>query len=386
MASDEQDTKVEEPSLGVKPGTTGSTHPQAGALSDLQNQLLGRTVDYSSTPDKPVVKAKPFQQTPIQATNAADLATLVSKKLQSDMSSLGFESEATAKQPLPPIQKREGILQQARTYRSDVADTVAENKLTPIDIVSAEENRKAAMPAPQTERRSPLPIALILASLLLVLLGATFIGAIVYTFTPSETEVRIRTLDAPLIFSDSTKTQLIKTVDRNTVLQTLLTFKESANLPLGSIERLRLTTPESQDLSLSTEEFFSAIEASVEPAFVRALDPRMMLGVYSSESVAPFLVFKVLSYDQAFAGMHDWEDNITANLSPFLSRKNIYQNEAFTDLVIQNKDVRVLRDADSEIAYLYAFPDRQTLIIATHQYAFEELVTRLTNTRIITSE
>lgn len=386
--ADEQTSAPQETGVPQTPNTklTSSTPQQAGALSNLQNQLLGRTVDYSSVPEKNATHTKRAQQSPIQATNAADLAALVSKKLQNDMSSLGFESEATAKKPLPPIQKREGVLQQARTYRSDVADTVAENKLTAIDIVSAEQNRNATLPAQKKSKRSPLPLALILGSTLLFLLGSTFIGAIIYTFTPSETEVRIRTLDAPLVFSDSTNAQLVKTPDRNTVLQTLLRFRETASPPLGSIERLRLVTPESQELSMSTGDFLTAIEASVDSSLIRALDPRMMIGVYSSESIAPFLIFKVLSYDQAFAGMLDWEDNITANLSPFLSRKNIYQNETFTDVIIQNKDVRVLRNAQGEIAYLYAFPDRQTLIITTHQYALEEIVTRLNNTRVITSE
>jgi hypothetical protein len=385
-----QEGSGEQEGANVQPANvqeqTHTNPEQSGALSNLQNQLLGRSVDFGAQPLHTPTKVQPPKHAPIQATNAADLASVIAKKLQSDMSSLGYEDASAAKKSLPPIQKREGILQQARTYRGDVADTVAEHKLTPVDIVSAEQNRKASMPIPAKEKRSPLPIALILSSLLLFLLGATFIGAIIYTFTPSEQEVRIKTLDAPLVFSDSTVSRLVKSADRNTVLQTLLTFRETASPPLGAIERLRLITPESEDLSMSTEDFFSAIEASVEPSFVRALDPRMMIGVYSSEYVAPFLVFTVLSFDQAFAGMLDWEDNITANLSPFLSRKNIYQNETFSDVIIQNKDVRVLRNADGEIAYLYAFPDRRTLIITTYQYAFEELVKRLNNTRKITSE
>ncbi len=356
---------------------------EAGALASLQNQLLGRSVDYGASQSPTPQTRTQRTQTPIDATSANELAALVAQKLQQEVAQ-SATAQATPVEDKEPQKKASG-LQQARTYRGDVADTVAENKITAVDIVSAEENRKAAQ-QPQTERSSPLPIALILGSLVLFALGGTFIGAIIYTLAPTETELRIRTQDAPLVFADNSTDRLVKTPTRNATMQTLLTFKETAKPPLGSIERVRLLTPESGDLSMNTADFLTAIEATVDSSFVRALDPRMMIGVYASDRITPFIVFKVLSYDQAFAGMLRWEDNITANLSPFLSRKNIYQNEVFVDEVIKNKDARILRDADREIAYLYAFPDRETLVITTYQYALEEIVKRLSNTRTITND
>jgi hypothetical protein len=53
----------------------------------------------------------------------------------------------------------------------------------------------------------------------------------------------------------------------------------------------------------------------------------------------------------------------------------------FVDAVIDNHDVRVLKDEQGRQLMLYGYRDKETLIIARSEKAFSELLARLSSTR-----
>lgn len=58
-----------------------------------------------------------------------------------------------------------------------------------------------------------------------------------------------------------------------------------------------------------------------------------------------------------------------------------FTSQRFTDAVIRNKDVRVLKNSEGKIALLYSFLDPSTILITTNEYTFIEILTRYTSKR-----
>ena len=52
-------------------------------------------------------------------------------------------------------------------------------------------------------------------------------------------------------------------------------------------------------------------------------------------------------------------------------------SSSFTDQVIGNHDARVLLDQSGQPVLLWAFLDRQTIVITTNQYTLGEIISRL---------
>ena len=137
-------------------------------------------------------------------------------------------------------------------------------------------------------------------------------------------------------------------------------------------------------------EFLTAIEAQATPELIRSLRGDFFLGLHQTvEKRSPVLVIPVTSYERAFAGMLAWEPTVNANLSPIFTfipplttdEKGLFVERQFEDSLINNYDVRVLRDDAGAIQMMYSFPTRTMLIIAESPYSFTEVLSRLRASR-----
>ena len=174
------------------------------------------------------------------------------------------------------------------------------------------------------------------------------------------------------------------------LLNELDKIRRGESLPLGGMMQIYLTTSNSQGKKkvLTTPEFMQKIETSTEGTLTRSLNPEFLAGIHSFDRNQPFLLFKVSSYQTAFSGMLEWEEDIKDDLSPFFDRivKKDFTSTSntsaesdgnFKDAVIQNHDVRILRDNSGDVLLMYSFPNTQTLIITTNKSTFKEILTRM---------
>ncbi len=95
------------------------------------------------------------------------------------------------------------------------------------------------------------------------------------------------------------------------------------------------------------------------------------------------MVFKTSSYETSFAGMLKWEETLQQDLTPFLHASTTPGTTTFQDVVIRNKDVRVLKDTTGKAAILYSFPSKDTLVITTDEETFKEIIGRLAPTQFV---
>lgn len=107
-------------------------------------------------------------------------------------------------------------------------------------------------------------------------------------------------------------------------------------------------------------------------------------GLYRNKD--PFIIIKVASFDSAFGGILDWENNMSADLSPLFGTPvsgtfdpqartaTQIRNPYFVDVVVNNIDSRLLTDEAQKERLIYAFSDRNTIIITTNKSTLGDLL------------
>jgi hypothetical protein len=252
------------------------------------------------------------------------------------------------------------------------------------------ETRSVAREKPielQTPRRT---FTTLLAAVALLILGAGAVGVALYLGKEEAPDRSPLALES-LILAENTLEVPVETVSGKDLLG-LLSVRIKEGAPGGgAITFVKQTLPAlltDERRVLTTQEWFERAETKADPALVRALQPTFMLGVHNV-SRAPFLIFKTEFYENAFAGMLDWEKSMSRDLVPLFGTAvldegrpvNAPTDSFFVDRIIENKDTRVLIDLSGEIRLMYSFIDTETLVITTGRDAFLEILTRANATR-----
>lgn len=318
-----------------------------------------------------------------------------------------FPEPVSAPEPIPvqdtPLQEtpeatataqQEGI-PRLRTYKADIAQTIRDTNASVVSIAAAESKRRtvrdfmeATVPLQKT-----LPRSLALASLgvLFVLLG---IGALAFVFLDDEPEGVVE-ITAPVRFIavDAATTVDMGGMERAALMNALLKLRNETDLALGLVRGLYpvRSVDKTQEL-VDARAFFSTLAPDIPGALARTLRPEFMIGIHAFDNNQPFLLLTLSSYEQAFAGMLDWEVSLARDLSPLFDRTPrprarseatttpvaaFFLESSFVDRVLYNRDTRALLNAGGDIVLVYVFLDRETLLITTNEHTLQEVVTRL---------
>jgi len=182
-------------------------------------------------------------------------------------------------------------------------------------------------------------------------------------------------------------------LSRQDLMQALVLARNEVELATGEIAHLYLTRALSgKAILFSTFDFFDVLRLRIPDPFIRTLDKQFMLGIHRSETREPFLVLETSFFENAFPGMIAWEPFMNVDLSPLFGQKlegeppvnaSPTAPSPFIDLVINNKDARVLYNEFGGMVLLYAFVDRNTIIITTTQETFLEVFKRMSGSRTV---
>lgn len=100
----------------------------------------------------------------------------------------------------------------------------------------------------------------------------------------------------------------------------------------------------------------------------RNLKSDFALGVFKKgELSSPLLVLNVAEFGGAFAGMLEWEKLMQTDLPMIALPTNATSTLIWKDVIVKNKDARVLVDASGQSVISYAFLDKNTILI-TREY------------------
>lgn len=277
---------------------------------------------------------------------------------------------------------------------------MATERASPITVVAAQQDQGTRTRRTPAKRRGLVPA--VLAVLLIVLGGGGLYAAINYADLGSSKE---ETLGVPSLILADEKMELQGPDYRRELA-------DAANQPLveGNILVTYVTSASTTKTGLLNAPqpggaLIRLLNLGAPDILMRNVDLASTVGVVSTgEEAHPFFILRVNSFERTFAGMLGWESTMFDDLNPLyplhmqvaepqpvettgtstpilppMPLNNAPQG--FTDDVIANRDVRVLRDGAGRTLLLYGYSDKETLVIARDELAFATLVARLTATQ-----
>lgn len=331
-----------------------------------------------------------------------------------------------------------------RTYKSDLQEAISSQNISASKIVMKEKSRQRKMAAEQaiTGEKKRAPIYLLLA-IILVLLG---VGAIFLVFSinhRSETPTSLFGNDSggPVIGVDRVETV---TVDLFAFSNTTKKLQEASlqTLPRQVIRQFSLVRPAAAGATAepvtSSQLLQDLLKTRAPASLIRSLEEDFMYGIYGGQENDPFLIFKIKSYNEVFAGLSSWERVMADDLLP-LFKNALEANEVvvnnpdqteeapeetteedtgdvnnatettengdadttdtadttentpsepkirlvrdfdptnFVDLVIADKDSRAIVKENREVVFFYTIVDRQFVVMTTSAEALFEILDR----------
>lgn len=321
-------------------------------------------------------------------------------------------------------------VQNIRTYQSDIANTIKNDNVSMIKVALSEKKRQERRGSldntlEENNKNLYLVIGAIVAFIVIAGLVAGYIFLQNQSSKPTQTQEQQKI--KPLIYTETVSLLNLDEINLDD-LSKLIERDKEAVMELGDMKAIVLTIGSSTaERQLTSAEFLTALNTRAPEGLIRSLEANYLLGVYAFNPREMFAVFRVSSYDSAFAGMLEWEPNIESDIGDiFINKRDrvdrdinalsttkvtagsstsemvsssttkatstapvesspfgVFSQRKFVDKVLSNKDARVLVDANGKEAMLYTFLDKETLVISTSEKALKEIIFRLTTGRIV---
>ncbi len=343
--------------------------------------------------DQPIIATPPpTPPPPIEPAGLVLPKTEVHSPLYATRVSAGelFAQESSAtlpkKEPPPlPQPKPQPVVPPVETFQSAVQNYVRDNNVSAVQVMAAEQARRAeeAQPVNLASPKTSTKTILVAAGLVLLACAA---GALGYTYYTQRTLPAAQNPVAPFISVDATMPVSISPQDSaNTIMQTLTAAKKEVRLSLGLVAQL---TPTSGTTTPGARDFFAQATPNMPALLLRDLQNNFLIGVHSFDINQPFILLSVDSYEQGYAGMLAWEKTMHQDLSPFFDYTPVSAQStqtqtapqvlqsAFADAIIHNHDARVLTDSGNTVTFLWTFLNRNTILIATNPGTVDEVISR----------
>jgi len=162
-------------------------------------------------------------------------------------------------------------------------------------------------------------------------------------------------------------------------------IEENNLLNVGQVEAIFLSKKINEvEEKLNTKDFLSLIESNAPGSLVRSLSEKYLLGEYitTEKKSVKFLIFETNNYAQTYASMLEWEKTILKDLFIILNLKNIpvespLFEKQWKDVVINNRDARVLYGDNGEGILYYVFINKNHFVITSDKETLKEVISRL---------
>lgn len=267
-------------------------------------------------------------------------------------------------------------LKQIRTFQGDIAGALNTQKESLVSIQRAEQARRIDA-QPQEESYWQKTTLLIIGTLVLLAMGSA--GAWYAYMQFQEKTALPATTIVPNRFISVASTADISSQSRGALIQEVAVQRIEV-MPANQIRHLQFRNAATSTL-LTTDNFLKTMEAQAPGRLVRALDSNFMMGLVGGSTTSTFIIFKINSFENVFAGMLQWEPTLVTDLGPLFATApnigNILPETTFTDVQLRNKDVRLIRDQAGQTVLLYTYFDNKMLIITDNEETLRTLLSRL---------
>ncbi len=296
----------------------------------------------------------------------------------------------------PKILQTDPSLRPLRTYERDVAEMIRSQEASIVSISLAEQKRKEELPVEDepyvsaTEKITRNTIFFVVSIILVVASVSIFI--IFYSNIKNKTEtIKPNPISTPIPINDKKEISVDGLVPPQIVEKIKTTISEYVGD--DTILHIQINTTDiemSSTTEATAKEFFEDSFLDIPTSLTRAFDKKMFAGVYMFAKRYPFFIINIDSFDNAFAGMLLWEKDMYTDIGAILDTRAVSDTdflgtplENFEDVVIQNKDTRVLKDNQGEIIVVYSFIDQKTLLITQSELGFKEVLNRFNASKFV---
>lgn len=315
---------------------------------------------------------------------------------------ISFDSEVTTATPTvqrPPTTpgNSQQVVTPVHTLKDDLQDVVREKKISLVRAAALEEDKHRGQEPFVTqrseilERRGRRTRAILFVAIILFVLGALALGGVLYVESQKSTATTAQNTKSSILFAEQTVSFPLSNQSPRDLKELLAQARAAAAGSLGSITRIvptmMQTNPDgsASQLPVTLQQFFTALGIQAPDELMRAVGPDFFFGIHTVDKNAPIFVIPVTSYDHAFAGMLVWEPNMNADLEPIFTAvpaltvgsDGLPVARTFSDGILQNYDVRELKDDQGNVELYYSFPTPNLLVIAESPYSFTEILSRL---------
>lgn len=309
------------------------------------------------------------------------------------------------------------ILKPLRTYERDIAEMVRTHQTSAVSVNIARQKTEEALPVAvrkekKVERQKAReelvqkkPVTIVVdttpgassasrntlfavGGVALIAIGIGLIGFFFFARNNAPAPIVIDVTTTPLLPSDETREINISGLTPSAISEQVSNII-SSSYQNDTVTQIRFVT-QNNGTPVAAPIFFEAATAAIPASLSRAFETRMFAGVYTLNDKHPFYVIDIDSFDKAFEGMLAWEKDMYSDMGTLMRTDTATNNSiggivlnTFSDVIIANKDARVLRTSEGNIVILYSFVDEHTLVIADSERAFKEILNRLSTAKLI---
>lgn len=288
-------------------------------------------------------------------------------------------------EPAPSASANNPAIRQLRTFKMDAEEAVRYNNVSAADIAIAEHKKREATPIQYVEP-STSKIWMWVVVVCIVLSGAIGAGTFFYIkgndagITQSNEKFRLPSL---IPYQALTPVSPVG----NSAIEAIAAAGTQVQGQVGSVIYLPILDTSTTTRQLSIR---SVLNTSRAPdRLIRSLSGDYMFGIHVFDGKAPFIILKTNFFQNAFPGMLEWEKDMRNDLISLIriSRPNIVpvttNTDVFRDRILSNIDVRELVDESGATIVMYAFTDKDTILITTTEKSMRELITALLSVRVV---
>jgi hypothetical protein len=290
--------------------------------------------------------------------------------------------------PQKPAEKSrdDSSIKPLRTFKSDAEEAVKYGGATKVSMVVAEQKRRETGSTNELypEKKSSIKLFTIPILFLLILVGSGWYYWKFILSTPTTTNTSSVVINTLLPY---TKGSLVVIDSLGNPLETIKKKMKTTNAGLGNIFAVLPVLAATSTQQAPVKDLLAATH--IPSRISRSLADNYMVGVYLYDVESPFLILKNTFYQNAFAGMLEWEKDLQNDFSGFITESyptidtTFLDRASWGDSVVSNIDVRSLKDASGKIVLAYAFADKDTIVLTTSESGLKYLLDRLLQVRTI---
>lgn len=275
-----------------------------------------------------------------------------------------------------------------RTYSSDMAEAVRTNEMSVIKIALAEKDRREQEEVYKKAEGSKT------SKVLFAIGGIILIGVAIY---------------GSMYFVEKKKASTEAILTKNQTVDTFINYDNSSFIDatsimnvVGVVSAIKAQLPEDEkgisafffmkDTGggkevIDKDGFLSVIKTTAPGSLTRSLGTEFLLGKYLNKEAAfgnpsTFLVFGITDYSLAYASMLDWEKSMFRDLFVLFDinisdSDNALFEKSWKDIIINNKDARVLYGENGEGVLYYSFVNKTTLVITKDSETLKEIISQI---------